>query len=73
MATHSTDCLCTLTDGIKGSKLPSKGQVVLFFIYLHINNGNTIRDSTITVVYHVLEFWEKASTVFQLFKMILQF
>ena len=52
---------CTPTDGIRESKFPLKGQILSFFLHFHINNGNTIRDSTITVVNHVLEFWEKAS------------
>ena len=61
MATRSTDYFCTPTDGIKGSKLPSKGKILSFFLHIHISNANTIRDSATSVVNHVLEFWEKAN------------
>ena len=60
MTTRSNDYLCTPNDGIYESKLPSKGQVLSFFLYLHINTGKTIRDSATTVVNQASEFWEKA-------------
>ena len=61
MTTRSDDYLCIPNDGIYGSKLPLKGQVLSFFLYLHINTGKTIRDSATTVVNHIYEFWEKAN------------
>ena len=58
--TRATDYLCSPNDGIKGSKLPSKRQVLAFFLHLHINNGNTIRDSSTTVANCISDFWKKA-------------
>ena len=60
MTTHSNDYLSTPNNGIYGSKLPSKGQVLSFFLYLHINTEKTIRDSATTVVNQTSKFWEKA-------------
>ena len=60
MTTHSNDYLCTPKDGIYASKLPSKGQVLSFFLYLRINTGKTIRDSATTVMNQTSEFWKKA-------------
>ena len=57
----STDYLgTTLNKGSYGSKLPSKGQVLSFFLYLHINSEKTIRESATTVVNEISEFCERA-------------
>ena len=56
---HTADYLCSPNDGIRGTKLPSKGQVLSFFLHLHHNNKKTVRDSA-TIVNCVTNFWDQA-------------
>ena len=45
-------------DDIKGSKLPSKRQVLCFFLYNHIQLEKTVQDSATKTVEKVTEFWD---------------
>ena len=67
MATRSrtVDYLCSPNDGIRGTKLSSKGQALSFFLDLHLNNKKTVRVSATIVVNCVTNFWDQAK--FQLF------
>ena len=57
---HTADYLCSPNDEIRGTKLPSKGQVLSFFLHLHLNNKKTVRDSATIVVNCVTNFWDQA-------------
>ena len=56
---HTADYLCSPNDGIRGTKLPSKGQVLSFFLHFHLNNKKTVRDSATIVVNCVTNFWDQ--------------
>ena len=57
---HTADYLCSRNDEIRGTKLPSKGQVLSFFLHLYLNNKKTVRDSATIVVNCVTNVWDQA-------------
>ena len=57
---HTADYLCSPNDEIRRTKLPSKEQVLSFFLHLHLNNKKTVRHSATIVVNCVTNFWDQA-------------
>lgn len=45
---------------IRGSKLPSKGQVLRVFLHQHIDNKKDLRESAEVIYKEVQNFWERA-------------
>ncbi|KAK3931624.1 CWF19-like protein 2 [Frankliniella fusca] len=56
---------------ITGSKLPSKRQVLRFFMYQHRHEGKKIRESATLTAREVLPFWERATIPTKLLKHII--
>ena len=45
---------------LSGAKLPSKGEMLRRFYYIHYKEKKTIHQSATEVVREILEFWSKA-------------
>ena len=60
MATRCNVFLCKPENGIQGTKLPSKGQIVSLFLHLHDNEKKTVKESAAGVISRLVEFWTEA-------------
>ena len=63
MASRDRDTLWligSLEGELKGSKLPSKREVLKVFFHHNYNEGKTVRDSATTAADMILVFWDKA-------------
>lgn len=49
-----------LKTAILGNKLPSKGEVMSRFLYIHLSEKMTVRDSETAVIREVLPIWQRA-------------
>ena len=63
MATRSTGDVWLVgprSADLRGSKLPSKREVLAFFSHQHLMEKNTKRDSATLTANGVLDFWDRA-------------